>query len=522
MKHKILVCLIFFYFLAVVSYLFMGALSYKSAWMHSENVNSFTTTALELSGNKLTYFKDYLRVFDLVRFENGEPRPTRPLSNLLSIINSKLRSKLWQYIPPHPSLNLGIFISLIFIPFCLFKLLKGLHFSSLYSFLFMSFYMISPASISDFSQNFRPAKTMVNLCILLALLWGQRLNNKFKKDIHISWNEIILLTLFFFQSFLWDETGFLVLLSFIVFFPRLLLRKKIVFSLLISPLLILCCYFLLFPYIGKILHYPPFPLLKYDHLQNPLNQMMEYKKYFFLNMSLLVSDSFGFHFRPEIAPSFWPILFSINFFLFLFFSILLIHQLFFKKFNLTLSTQLIFLIALALLHTYLMTSNRWHAHGIYYYGNYWSIFFVLFVAGLFHKSFKKNSTPVALAFILLMGPGLVYKTHHFNLLRKFTHSLTNFPPDEMIKYLKDEKSRYELTKTFSFYTYQKTKEVWKNIYQAKDHFDKKEIDENYFSAEIIADLFPDQPEILNQLHSMRGMYEKLRPTQLQSISQINK
>lgn len=500
MKGKFVITGAWLFLLSVYAYLIFGALSYRSAWMHSENVSSFTPTALENSGNSIFNFKDYLRAFDLSRFENSEPRPTRPLSNAFSILNTKLRSHLWKYVPPHPSFNLGTVIALLLIPWALFKLLRAWKFSLASALMFVAFYLASPASISDFSQNFRPSKTMVTLCLIVGLCWGQRLKNKVSSKA-----EVFFFFIFLLQTLFWDETGWLIFGALLVFNPQLLRQTPLLVTMILAAVFGLAAYFYVFPWIMVKLHYPYAELIRYDHFHNPLQHLLSYKKYLGLNLQLLLADSFGLHFHLPSMSDFWSTLLKINRLLFFAFSLFFILGL--GRASRHMRFLVLWLIGLGLFHTYLMTANRWLAHGIFYYANYFSLFFVLVLA-LFLREMKipRGAT---LAFLLLLSPGIIYKAHHFNLFRKETHFHPAFTPEVVLEYLRDHKNRYERSRSFVFYNYAQTKEKWEKILRTKSHFAENRIDENYFSAEIIAQIFPGEPQVLGNLYFMRGMYERL-------------
>ena len=104
-------------------YTFGILLNYDNAWIHPEKIQ---THQWFLSNGPALQWEDLARGIDTDRIECGMPRITRPLSNLLELINAKFRVWLWNFIPPHPSLSLTWIVNFTAVPILLYLFFKNL------------------------------------------------------------------------------------------------------------------------------------------------------------------------------------------------------------------------------------------------------------------------------------------------------------------------------------------------------------------------------------------------------------
>lgn len=164
--YKIIFCL-------TAVFVFSLLFNWSRASMHPEyaqvngpaSVSSgFINNSLK-NGLRLTAV-DFLRGFDVLSFETGAPR-VRFVSNLLLLLNVKLRVWLWNYIPPHPSLSLTWLFSLILSPIFFYRLIYNLTHDRRACWIGLSLYFISTGFLSGVLWLFHPGKPMTNFFAIL-------------------------------------------------------------------------------------------------------------------------------------------------------------------------------------------------------------------------------------------------------------------------------------------------------------------------------------------------------------------
>lgn len=153
-------------FLVACSYIFFWAISSTTGWMLPEAFIWKSQIIRDgMSGSISTVIK---RAFDLTVFEFA-PRTTRPLASLFEIADTSLRSYLWKYITPHPSLSLTWLLVLFAAPWILYKILTLRGVSPFASVALIGIYLTQMGTLSSVVMLFRPGKPVA--LFFLTVCW---------------------------------------------------------------------------------------------------------------------------------------------------------------------------------------------------------------------------------------------------------------------------------------------------------------------------------------------------------------
>lgn len=370
-----------------------ACLSYQNAWVQPEEL--FIKIFLLKTGENLNV-KDIKNGLFWQLFEY-KARPTRPLSSYFEIVDTKFRCWLWHFIIPHPSLSLTWIFSLILAPLYLFRLLRNLDISVNLSLALTAFYLSTPGVLSFESMLFRPAKPMTNFFIILCLYLASKLQIKFLKN-----NKTIpLLNFLAFWGFAavslyWDETALLIIPAVIFIFPSMFRHKPILILWLLLPLITMTAYLIIIPYLCALAGHEYPHLLKYDDIQmifRPENILRSFD-HLGINARNLILETMGIFPFAATAPVFIP-LFMVG--AVIAWATVLVYIL---RSKMNVDPLFIFLILLLFLFNTMMsvTTSVW---GPYYYGSYWSVFFVLFLSRLMERS-KIPLTVLTICFFFII------------------------------------------------------------------------------------------------------------------------
>lgn len=446
----------------VALYMLFGAMSYQSGRVHTENINEYIPWALHEHGHDLFHFKDYLQVFNMDRFEVREPRFTRPLANLLLILNHKIRSQLWQFIVPHPVLSPLLLIPLLIAPYFLFLFLRGRGLSLSWALGLCAFYMATPGSLYPFYLNFRHGKMMVNCCFFVMWYLADRLQKtKNGKRFFILFWPISM------SAWFWDETAFLVWLSTgLLLFEWWENRSAYLFFFLLQPLLYFLCIQVLFPALAGHLGFMSREFIFYPPLLEAKEKIHLFFQYFPLNFKLLMTDTVGLH-SPALPPSFFgKFILGLNLVVVSSMFLLLLKKI--KKSGKILGKWLLIFVGLASLHTVLMISVHIYSSGQFYLGAYIGPFFVFFLLECLQK--LKPPTWVLMLFFCSSILGMIYKTHYLNLNLKYQYKV--FAMKDGYHALDEDRiNRYRLNPPLNSFLREQTENIWKN-YRATGRMEK--------------------------------------------------
>ncbi len=292
-------------------------------------------------------------------------------------------------------------------PLLLFKLLRNLRVESWLAITCVGVYLAAPGFLGPLVMYFRSAKAMTNFSFLLCLyvaseLWIRR---KERSSIFKSVQFYTFLSILF-CSFFWDETALLIYPTVWILFPELLRERKRLMAYLMLPLLVVASYLLVIPTMISNMGITRPNLMDYEVISDSgFLGLAPFIVNTLYNTKMLFADSTGLA-NPSQIPTlpgrlfFWMNLFGI--------SLLAVRILAdrFQKGKLYFGSKLektmiiricLLLLLFAVSHSFLLSLPSHHIYGVYWYGAFWSIGFVL-ALGLVLRAVQ----PKAFVFVWLM------------------------------------------------------------------------------------------------------------------------
>jgi tetratricopeptide (TPR) repeat protein len=346
-----------------------------------------------------------------------KPRPTRLLSSYFEILDTKFRSWAWHFIMPHPSLSLTWAFSLLLAPLFLYLLLRNLGISSNIALMMTAFYLVTPGALSLQAMLFRPAKPMTNFAIILCLYLASRLKKILDRGRPIPAKAFLMFWTVCAVSFYWDETALLIFPAILCLFSSIFRRKLFLGLWFLLPLLTTLVYLKIIPYICVLAGYDQPSLLKYDLFQSVFHSstIHAFIKYLWMNSKSLILQTIGIFYYSKTTPIYVKV--SLFLAIFSWMAIIFCHP---RMFLLGIQTRMLAVLIFLLLFFNATMSITMLAWGPYYYGAFWSIFFVLFLAQCLEKA--QLPKPLLLGcFLLIMismvncfiGTNIIYKKYHW-------------------------------------------------------------------------------------------------------------
>lgn len=147
------------------------------------------------------------------------PRLTRPLSSLLEAVDFMIRGALWRLMPPHPTLSVTWLFTLLVIPLVLYGVLRSLRIKPLLALGGVALYLANPGTLSMLVMGFRPGKAMVSAALVIMLYWASRLEN-------VSFRRVAPLYVFLLVSLFWDETALILWPALAFLYPRVVFANR--------------------------------------------------------------------------------------------------------------------------------------------------------------------------------------------------------------------------------------------------------------------------------------------------------
>ena len=211
-------------------YIFSVILNYDLTFMVYEKVR---THLWILENGKQWHWEDFAKALNTKVIETDPNRLSRPLSNLVEVIDAKFRANLWDYIPPHPCMSLQWPFLFIGLPLLLYKFFRNINCQPIVALAGTGLYLTSSGFLSPIVMLGHPAKSMVNFFSILSLATITQIYRTVKlKNVsirnvpHFGWIFISCLC-WALIAFLSDETGlFLFPILTIVCFPLLMKFKE--------------------------------------------------------------------------------------------------------------------------------------------------------------------------------------------------------------------------------------------------------------------------------------------------------
>lgn len=398
-------------FLLLIAYAMTFALvtDYEVSWMHPEAVIIHQRLgALDIS-DVASVIK---HTFNYPVLE-WAPRIGRPISSFFQIIDWKLRQFLWNSFLPHPSLSLSYAFVLAGCPLFLFFTLRRLGVAPPFVFLSLALFLSNPAILSLVVMFFRPAKALATFSMIAVLFLCARANASRTRSAYL----LVLLGLL--TSQFCDEITSLLFLAVPLLFPALLHGRFNKLLFLTAGLSVGVFYLFLIPALIDLAGFPPTSALSYAPLKNNLSQMGS----IVLKSRLLAGESLGLFFPGLATQSAGRLLLVANWMAFFVllgrgFLVLYRENWSWKRLDMLQRTGL-FLVPVLLFHSGLIGSVGMRSWGAYWYGTYWPVFSVLFLALLFGRinqywmTFSASFLIVLSNFYVFPFTNYSYKKHHY-------------------------------------------------------------------------------------------------------------
>ncbi len=413
------------------TYLFCGILTRQNGWVEPEMLG-MTGGFLE---KKLPFMSLdwWTEGFDYPLWEYA-PRIYRPLSSYFQMLDANFRQWLWQYMVPHPSLSLTWIFTLFLSPILLFLLLRRLKVSVNSALLVASLYIANTGVLSVATMYFRPAKPMTNFAILLCLWLAAVVSDKSEREKGsiASFRAFILFLFCMLFCFFWDETAIVIYPAVLFVFPKLVTRnRKFLSAFAAVPVVALFCYTQALPWITDVAGYPRPDLMTYGPTKNSfdfntaLHEHMHLPIDALLNLKIEFMDCFGLTYAYFLSSLGAQILQYATQLAVLSFLATCIYKLFKGHRELGIKSRVFaLLLAFSLFNTYMVSSIGNNVWGLYYYGIYISVIFVLLVGLLFREfegSWRFNKywlvgltgLIIASSFYIFPNTNYVYKHAHY-------------------------------------------------------------------------------------------------------------
>jgi len=291
----------------IYAYIFIVILNYDLAWMVAEKIK--THLWILVNGPHWQWI-DFARALNTKVIEIDPNRLSRPLSNLVEVMDAKFRANLWNYIPPHPSLSLQWPFLFIGLPLLLYKFFRNINCQPVIALAGTACYLTSSGFLSPLVMLSHPAKSMVNFFSILSLATITQLYRSVKvtdvsiKNVPHFWWIFVSCFSWAFIAFLSDETGvFLFLILAVVCFPLFIRLKEKSFLLscfLALPILYLIMIRVLLPWLHNIANHEVIDLSHYRDYPHLSSLFFPNWHDLFINAYLL----FGVH--PNLRWNFIP------------------------------------------------------------------------------------------------------------------------------------------------------------------------------------------------------------------------
>lgn len=205
-------------FFAFYYLIFHILLNYNKVWQHVE-VIAFSRKALCYGTD--FHWLDFFRSFEIQSFDYRFR--ARFVNYFLWVLESKIRFKIFDFIPYHPTLTPTLIITVVLSPVLLFKWIKNETEDTSAAFAAVAFYLVSNGFLSGIQMYFHQGKPLTNLSMIAVFYFLSDIKKNFyiagcitaKIKIQLRFVAVLL----FVMPFL-DETAFFVFPAVVVLFYR--------------------------------------------------------------------------------------------------------------------------------------------------------------------------------------------------------------------------------------------------------------------------------------------------------------
>jgi hypothetical protein len=452
-----------------------------------------------LENGKEWQWSDLAKALNTKIIEIDPNRLSRPLSNLMEVIDTKFRANLWDLIPPHPALSLQWPFLFIGLPFFLFRFFRNISCHPVIALAGTSLYLTSLGFISPIAMLSHPAKNMANFFAILSLATITQLYRTVKgRDVSIRsvphfWPILTGCLCWTLTAFLSDETGlYLFFMLGVVSYP-LFLRFK-------EKAVLLACFFSLpviyfiiihffLPWLHFIVNHQGVDLAHYRDFPSPSRLFFPVWHDFFINSYLLfaIHPGLKWNFIPLLKHPFLISLQCIYTVAYLSLMSMFIHTLY--KTNKLSSRIKQILAGLGLLvgfiffHTFQLSHNV-RIWTVFWYGCFFSLIYYVtltLVLQFLWEEFKGNVFKRSLPFMIVIFTmhGLMTTTYQIRIFKDQSYDPGHFYYPSIFSGRIVPYQYFDLSKSlqFSRCSYVITKLYWSRVKH-------KNIDQGAFSNDI--------------------------------------
>ncbi|MFH1037879.1 MAG: hypothetical protein V1789_04310 [PVC group bacterium] len=211
-------------FLAAFAYMVYLALSYSLCWQDFDNAHKFFPRAIA-NGPELRW-EDFTRVFQdgWDGYKIGPITRLRYFTDLVSLVDTKVRIWLFNYIPPHPSISLVWLFVLFLSPLMMFKLGHQLTGDRSAAWIATILFTLSTGNLFGINKMALPAKPLANFFCLVVFYLGAIVDHQVRTDSYFSpraRRRFLLMLAVMLLAFFTDETTWFFYFMVPVLFPEI-------------------------------------------------------------------------------------------------------------------------------------------------------------------------------------------------------------------------------------------------------------------------------------------------------------
>ena len=431
--------LIFLNLILIYLYIFYVILNYDLTWVEFEKLK---THIWILEYGKQWHWGDFARALNTKIIEIDPNRLSRPLSNLVEVIDAKFRANLWDFIPPHPTLSLQWPFLFIGLPLLLYKFFRNINCQPIIALAGTSLYLTSSGFLSPIVHLSHPAKSMVNFFSILCLATITQLYRTAKTN-DVSIKGVPHFRLIIISCMCWsmitffsDETGlFLFVILGVVCYPLLLrFREKVVLlsCFFLLPIIYFLIIHFLLPWLHFIVNHRVIDLMAYRDFPRLSSLFWPNWHDLFINLYLLCSvhPNLKWNFAPLLGHPFLIFLQCAYTLAFLFLAGLFVYSIYRTKRFSSRIKQILAGVALLVIfiffHTFQLSHNV-RVWPVFWYGCLFSLIYystLTLILQFLWEEFKGNLLKRTYPFIILIftAHGLMTSTY---LIRIFKNQSYN-------------------------------------------------------------------------------------------------
>ncbi|MBF0489419.1 MAG: hypothetical protein HQL15_02210 [Candidatus Omnitrophica bacterium] len=435
MKKQILYWILWGILLLEYAYIFLVLLNYDMAWMNPEKV--FTHAWILENGSNLRW-EDIIKSLNIDIIEVNAERLSRPISNLVEVLDTKFRANCWNFFVPHPSFSSLWPVLFLALPVFLYRFFINMGCQRVIALSGVCLYLSSIGFLGPIVMMFHPSKSLVNFFGVFSL-WG--ISVLYKKTVplgeNVSIKNISNFWIFFigflvsmYMGFFSDETGlFIYVVNLVLLFPVLnrVKERKILWAIvLLIPVLYLITLQVFLPYLHFVVRGRVINFTHYEACPHLSSLFFPNWGYLWTNCCWLFSDypHLMSNFRNSLTCWLFFLLQVIYSGLFVFIVVIFVRRNLFVALNFWAKKALVFLgllVAYVFFQTFQLSANA-HVWGVWWYGSLFSLIYFITFTFILQEVWgneKNHLFQKCFVFIvaILVMESLIFTTYRINIFK---------------------------------------------------------------------------------------------------------